>query len=163
MSVTTRPAVPADAALILDFIRSLADYEKLLHQVSTTEDDVRTLLFCLHPRAFCDIAEVSDEPVGFALWFYSVSTFAGRHGIYLEDLYVRPQSRSMGAGKALLAGLANRCLAEGLPRLEWQVLNWNAPAIAFYDSLEAAAMTDWTTRRLSGEALSALAKAAATG
>ena len=134
-----------------------------MHDVRATEQDVHDLLFCAAPRAFCDIAEISGESVGFALWVYNVSTFAGRHGIYLEDLYVRPQTRGMGAGKALLAGLASRCLAQGLARLEWQVLDWNAPSIAFYDSLGAAALTDWTTRRLSGESLMALAKAATIG
>lgn len=154
-----RPATPADAATIYGFIRDLAEYEKLLHEVIATEADIARDLFGPAPRAFCDIAEVGGEPVGFALWFYNYSTFAGRHGIYLEDLFVKPQARGQGAGKALLANLARRCVAEGLARLEWSVLDWNAPSIAFYDSLEAAAMDEWTVRRLTGEALARLAKA----
>ncbi|MGA0603443.1 GNAT family N-acetyltransferase [Caulobacter sp. KR2-114] len=154
-----RPARPDEAPLVLRFIRELAEYERLLHEVKTTEADVQAILFGPAPRAFCDIAELDGQPVGFALWFYSVSTFEGRHGIYLEDLYVSPERRGLGAGKALLAGLARRCRDEGLARLEWAVLDWNAPSIAFYDSLGAAAKTDWITRRLSGEALERLAQA----
>lgn len=156
-ALTIRPARGGDAALVLRFIRDLAEYEKLLHEVKTTEADVEAILFGDAPRAFCDIAELDGEPVGFALWFYSVSTFEGRHGIYLEDLYVDAERRGVGAGKALLAGLARRCRDEGLARLEWAVLDWNAPSIAFYDSLGASAKTDWITRRLSGEALERLA------
>jgi GNAT superfamily N-acetyltransferase len=157
MSVSIRAAAPADAPVILTFIRDLADYERLLHEVKITLLDVKALLFGSAPRAFCDIAETAAGPVGFALWFYSVSTFEGRHGLYLEDLYVRPEARGAGVGKALLAHLAQRCAAEGLARLEWSVLDWNAPAIAFYDSLGAAAKADWITRRLSGDALARLA------
>lgn len=157
MSLTIRPATPADTSLIYQFIRDLAAYEKLLDAVEATPDDVAAALFGPTPRAFCDIAELNGEPVGFALWFYNFSTFVGRHGIWLEDLFVRPQARGVGAGKALLAGLARRCLDEHLGRLEWSVLDWNAPSIAFYDSLGAATLDDWTTRRMSGEALSRLA------
>ena len=157
MSLTIRPANAADAAVIHGFIRDLADYEKLLHEVEASQSDIAAMLFGPNPRAFCDIAELDGAPVGFALWFYNLSTFTGRHGIYLEDLYVRPQTRGLGAGKALLAGLARRCVNEGLTRLEWAVLDWNAPSIAFYDSLGASAKTDWITRRLSGEALAKLA------
>jgi GNAT superfamily N-acetyltransferase len=158
LSLTLRPARPDDADLVLRFIRELAEYERLLHEVKTTRADVERLLFGDAPRAFCDIAEIDGAPVGFALWFYSVSTFEGRHGIYLEDLYVSAEHRGAGAGKALLAGLARRCRDEGLARLEWAVLDWNAPSIAFYDSLGASAKTDWITRRLSGEALQRLAE-----
>ena len=154
-----RPAAPADGPTVLAFIRELAEYERLLHEVKTTAADIDALLFCAAPRAFCDIAEIAGEPAGFALWFYSISTFEGRHGLYLEDLYVRPHLRGGGVGKALLAHLARRCATEGLARLEWAVLDWNAPAIAFSDSLGATAKTDWITRRLSGEALSRLAAA----
>ena len=157
MSVAIRAARPGDAPAILAFIRELAEYEKLLHEVRITLADVEALLFCAAPRVFCDIAETASGPVGFALWFYSVSTFEGRHGLYLEDLYVRPEARGGGVGKALLAHLARRCAAEGLARLEWSVLDWNAPAIAFYDSLGATAKTDWITRRLSGDSLARLA------
>lgn len=155
-----RPAVAGDASTILAFIRELAEYERLLHEVKTTLADVEAMLFRDRPRAFCDIAETAEGPAGFALWFYSVSTFEGRHGLYLEDLYVRPNVRGGGIGKALLAHLAQRCAVEGLARLEWAVLDWNAPAIAFYDSLDASAKTDWITRRLTGEALSRLAEGA---
>jgi GNAT superfamily N-acetyltransferase len=157
--VAIRPAEPADSALVLQFIRELADYEKLAFEVTATEDDVRDLLFSPDPRAFCDIAEVNGEAVGFAFWFYNVSTFEGRCGIYLEDLFVRPAARGIGAGKALLAHLARRCASEGLRRIEWSVLDWNAPAIAFYDRLGATAKTEWITRQLSGETLAALGRA----
>lgn len=157
MTVTVRSAVPADAPLIYSFIRALADYEKLLHEVEGTEADVAGHLFGPNPRLFCDIAEADGKPVGFAVWFYNYSTFMGRHGIYLEDLFVVPEARGLGAGKALLRRLAQRCRDEGLARLEWAVLNWNAPSIAFYDSLGAGAQTEWTVRRLTGEPLEALA------
>ena len=157
MSVTIRVATVADAPLILSFIRDLAEYERLLHEVEATEADIRRDLFGENPRSFCEIAELDGRPVGFALWFYNYSTFKGRAGIYLEDLFVRPEARGVGAGKALLARLAQRCVEAELGRLEWSVLNWNAPSIAFYDSLGAAAMTEWTVRRLDGEALERLA------
>jgi GNAT superfamily N-acetyltransferase len=155
--IAVRPAVTGDTGLILSFIRELADYEKLLHAVRATDDDVRALLFDPNPRAFCDIAEIDGAPAGFAFWFYNVSTFEGRCGLYLEDLFVRPDVRGRGAGKALLAHLARRCIREGLGRLQWAVLDWNAPAIAFYDSLGATGRTEWITRQLAGEALQALA------
>jgi GNAT superfamily N-acetyltransferase len=157
-AISIRQAAPSDAALVHAFIRELADYERLAHAMKATEDDIRALLFAPHPRAFCDIAEVDGEAVGFAFWFYNVSTFEGRCGLYLEDLYVRPAARGLGAGKALLAHLARRCVEEGLPRMEWAVLDWNAPSIAFYDSLGATAKTEWITRQLAGEALEALAR-----
>ena len=139
-------------------IRELADYERLLHEARATEADVAQVLFCDRPRAFCDIVEADGVAVGFALWFYNVSTFEGRHGIYLEDLFVRPEARGLGAGKALLRRLAERCVAQGLARLEWSVLNWNEPAIGFYDRLGAGAQTEWTVRRLTGDALARLAE-----
>jgi GNAT superfamily N-acetyltransferase len=157
MPVAIRPAVPEDSALILQFIRDLAEYEKMLDDVRTTQDDVTVALFGENPKAFCDIAEIDGAPVGFALWFYNFSTFVGRHGIYLEDLFVRPDARGSGAGKALLAGLARRCVDENLGRLEWAVLDWNAPSIAFYDSIGAATMDEWVVRRMTGEALRKLA------
>lgn len=155
--ITVRPAGPADASLIHGFIRDLAEYEKLLHEVEASEADIARDLFGDNPRAFCDIAEAEGSPVGFALWFYNYSTFRGRHGIYLEDLFVRPEARGLGAGKALLRRLAQRCVAEGLGRLEWAVLDWNAPSIAFYDSLGALSMDEWIVRRMTGEALERLA------
>lgn len=154
-----RPATAADAGLILGFIRALAEYEKLLEEVSATEADIGRDLFGAAPRAFADIAEAGGEPVGFALWFYSYSTFAARHGIWLEDLFVWPKARGLGVGKALLAALARRCKAEDLARLDWVVLDWNEPAIGFYDRLGADAMDGWTVRRLEGEALQRLAEA----
>ena len=159
MTLNLRPARRGDAPLVLGFIRALAEYERLLDQVEADAPMVDALLFGPAPRAFCDIAEWEGEPIGFALWFYNVSTFKGRCGIYLEDLFVRPDMRGKGAGKALLAGLAKRCVAETLGRLEWAVLDWNAPSIAFYDSLGAETMDDWTVRRLAGEALQRLAEA----
>ena len=154
--VVVRVATAADTPLILGFIRELAEYERMLDEVEATEADIRRDLFGENPRAFCDIAEADGTPVGFALWFYNYSTFRGRAGIYLEDLFVRPEARGVGAGKALLARLAKRCLDADLGRLEWAVLNWNTPSIEFYDSLGAAAMTEWTVRRLDGEALERL-------
>ena len=158
MTLTIRPASLADAPVILAFIRELADYERLLDEVKITVAGVETMLFCERPRAFCDIADHDGEAVGFALWFYSVSTFEGHHGLYLEDIFVRPAARGLGAGKALLARLARRCRDEGLARLEWAVLDWNAPAIGFYDRLGATAKTEWITRKLTGPALAALAE-----
>jgi GNAT superfamily N-acetyltransferase len=155
--VSVRVATLADAPLILEFIRELADYERLLHEVEATEADIRRDLFGENPRCFCDIAEHDGQAVGFALWFYNYSTFVGRAGIYLEDLFVRPEARGVGAGKALLRRLAQRCVEADLGRLEWAVLNWNTPSIEFYDSLGASAKTEWTVRRLDGEALTALA------
>ena len=157
MSVTVRVATLADAPLILSFIRELADYERLLHEVEATEADIRRDLFGENPRSFCEIAEHDGQPVGFALWVYNYSTFQGRAGIYLEDLFVRTEARGVGAGKALLAKLARRCVDAELGRLEWAVLNWNTPSIEFYDSLGASAKTEWTVRRLDGEALERLA------
>lgn len=157
MPVTVRPATPSDAGLVYQFIRDLAEYEKLLDSVEATEADLTAALFGAAPRAFAEIAELDGEPVGFALWFYNFSTFVGRHGIYLEDLFVRPSARGAGAGKALLASLAKRCIDENLGRLEWSVLDWNAPSIAFYDSLGAAAMDEWIIRRMTGEPLRRLA------
>jgi GNAT superfamily N-acetyltransferase len=158
MSLETRSARPQDVGVVFDFIRELAEYERLSHAVSATPDDIAAALFGPAPRAFAEIAEFDGEPVGFALWFYNFSTFVGRCGLYLEDLYVRPSARGAGAGKALLRRLAQRCVAEGLGRFEWSVLDWNAPAIGFYDGLGAASLDDWRIRRLSGEALKRLAE-----
>ena len=157
MPVSIRTATPADASLIHQFILDLADYEKLLDTVFATEADTAAALFSDNPRAFADIAEIDGQPVGFALWFYNYSTFAGRHGIWLEDLFVRPSARGSGAGKALLVNLAKRCVAEDLGRFEWSVLDWNAPSIAFYDSLGAASMDEWIIRRLTGDGIRKLA------
>jgi len=153
MSLTIREATRADVPLILTFIRELAEYEKLLHEVEATEADLAETLFGSTPRAEVVIAESDGSPVGFALFFHNYSTFAGRPGIYLEDLYVRPAARGKGVGRALLAHLADLALARGCARLEWAVLDWNRAAIAFYESLGARAMDEWTVYRLSGETL----------
>lgn len=157
MTIAVRPARPADAELVHAFILELAEYERLAHEAVVSLDEVNAALFAEPARAYCDIAEADGEPVGFALWVYNFSTFVGRAGVWLEDLYVRPAARGRGAGKALLAHLARRCRDENLGRLEWAVLNWNAPSIAFYDALGAEALTGWTTRRLAGRALAQLA------
>lgn len=157
MTLAIRPAASADASLIFAFIRELADYEKLAHDVTTNEADIATALFSSNPRVFCDIAEWDGAPAGFALWFYNFSTFRGRHGIYLEDLFVRPEFRGRGLGKALLANLAKRAVAEGCARVEWWVLDWNEPSIEFYKSLGARPMDEWTVFRLTGAALERLA------
>jgi GNAT superfamily N-acetyltransferase len=152
-----RRAVPDDAELVLSFIRELAEYEKLLPEVAATAAALRGTLFCEAPRAFCDIAWVSGAPAGFAVWFFNYSTFLAKHGLYVEDLYVRPQYRGTGIGKALLAHLASVALIEGCGRMEWWVLDWNAPAVGFYKALGAEQMKDWTVFRLTGDALKRLA------
>jgi GNAT superfamily N-acetyltransferase len=156
VTIGVRPATPADVDLIHGFVVALAVYEKLDHTVEATPADFGRLLFSDPRAAFSEIVELDGEPVGFSLSFYSVSTFTGRKGIWLEDLYVREEARGKGAGLALLKSLAARCVAEGLPRLEWSVLDWNAPSIGFYDSLGAEAMDEWTQRRLTGAALARL-------
>ena len=153
-----RPAAPTDAPEILALIRELADYEHLLHEVDATREGLHAALFGPSPRVFCDLAEQDGGIAGFALWFYSFSTFRGRHGIYLEDLFVRPAMRGRGIGRALLSGLASRCLREDLARLEWSVLDWNEPALAFYRTLGARGMKDWIPHRVTGEALLMLAR-----
>lgn len=160
--LTLRPARPTDVPVILALIRELADYERLSHEVVATEADLQTALFAPAPRVFADVAEwretSGESPVvGFALGFYTFSTFTGRHGLHLEDLYVRPSHRARGIGQALLVNLARRCVREGLSRLEWSVLDWNAPAIAFYRRLGAVTHAEWLLQRVTGEALQALA------
>lgn len=157
MSLVLRAAAPADAALIFALVRELAEYEKLAGEVAATEQQIAAALFGREPRLFCDVAEWSGEPAGFAVWFLNFSTFRGRHGIYLEDLFVRPAFRKRGIGKALMARLAKRCAEEGYARFEWAVLDWNAPSIAFYRSIGAQVMDEWKICRLSGDALQAFA------
>lgn len=152
-NLSIRAATPADAALIIGFIRELAEYEKLLHEVKITVEDLARDLFGAEPRISCEIAEWDGRPVGFALWFYTYSTFQGRHGIWLEDLYVQPDQRGRGIGKALLQHLARRCVAENLGRFEWWVLDWNEPSIAFYKSQGGVMQDEWTKVRVEGEAL----------
>jgi GNAT superfamily N-acetyltransferase len=156
LSFVIRDARPGDAAAIVRLIRALAEYEKLLQHVELDETRVVESLFSPNPRVFCLIAELAGREVGYALWFYNFSTFTGRHGIFLEDLFVEPQHRGLGIGRAFLRMLAERCIAEGLTRLEWSVLDWNEPSIGFYRSLGATPLNDWTGYRLSGEALTRL-------
>jgi GNAT superfamily N-acetyltransferase len=158
MALVIRRAKPTDAPLIFELIRELAEFEELSHEVAATQRDVEAALFNEKPRVFADIAEWNGEPAGFALWFYNFSTFRGRHGLYLEDLFVRPEFRFKGIGKALLGNLARRCVAEGLARLEWWVLDWNEPALRFYRSIGATPMDEWTVQRVTGEDLRRLAE-----
>ncbi|HEX3809739.1 MAG TPA: GNAT family N-acetyltransferase [Rhizomicrobium sp.] len=154
-----RPAARGDEGLVLAFVRELADYERALDAVEATTAQLASVLFGANPRAFCDIAEWDGAPAGFAMWFYNFSTWRGRHGIYLEDLFVKPALRGHGIGKALLVHLAKRAVGEGCGRFEWAVLNWNTPSIDFYKSLGAEPMSEWTGYRLSGAALEKLASA----
>lgn len=155
LSITA--AAPADAGLIVALVRELAAYERLLDQVVITADDVVRDLFGPRPFAEAVVARANGEPVGFALWFHNYSTFAGRPGLYLEDLFVRPAFRGRGYGEALLRHLARIALDRGCARFEWAVLDWNEPALAFYRKLGAVPMDEWTVQRVSGEALVALA------
>lgn len=152
-----RPARPGDVPAIHEMMLELAEYERARHEVTAAEDDLRRALFGPRPALFAHVAEADGQPAGFAVWFLSYSTWAGRHGIYLEDLYVRPQWRGGGHGRALLAELARICVARGYARLEWWVLDWNTPARGFYESLGAVPMDEWTVHRLTGAALAALA------
>jgi GNAT superfamily N-acetyltransferase len=160
MSLVIRRAVPGEAGLVLGFVRELAEYENLLHQVEATEAMIDAELFGSQPRLFCEIAEWDGAPVGFSVWFVNFSTFSGRCGIYLEDLFVRPAQRGNGIGKALLVHLARHCVANGWSRLQWAVLDWNTPSIEFYRSLGAVLMDEWTVCRVDGTALTALAAGA---
>jgi len=157
MRLSIRAAERGDAALIVKFVADLAAYEKLGHEAVARESDILRDLFGPSPKVFCQIAEWAGEPAGFALWFYTYSTFQGRHGIWLEDLFVEPAMRGKGIGKALLVNLARRCVAENLGRFEWWVLDWNAPSIDFYKAKGAVMQDEWTKCRVSGEALMALA------
>jgi len=159
VSLIIREATATDAALIVQFIMDLATYEKLEHEVQASEADILRDLFGPSPKAFCDIAEWEGEPAGFALWFYTYSTFQGRRGIWLEDLFVAPEARGRGIGKALLENLAKRCVKENLGRLEWWVLDWNEPSIEFYKSRGAVLQDEWTKCRVDGEALKRLGAA----
>ena len=162
MSLALRAARPADRALIFTLVRELAEYEKLSAEVDATEDTIAAALFGDVPRLFCDIAEWNGEPAGFSTWFLNYSTFRGNHGIFIEDLFVRPAYRGRGIGKALMARLARRCAKEGYGRCEWAVLDWNSPSIAFYKSIGAQEREDWRIYRLSGEALDAFAHGGAS-
>jgi GNAT superfamily N-acetyltransferase len=158
-AITIRPAAVGDVSVILQFIRDLAKYEHLEHEVVATEGMLREALFGSRPYAEVVLACLNDEPVGFALFFHNFSTFLGRAGIYLEDLYVRPEARGHGVGRHLLTWLAGTAVSRGCGRLEWAVLDWNEPSIRFYRKLGAVALDDWTTYRVTGPALTQLAGA----
>ncbi|MFZ3569039.1 GNAT family N-acetyltransferase [Streptomyces sp. BH097] len=153
-----RTATPADVPVIHAMVRELAEYEKALHEARASEEQLREALFGERPAAYAHIAEDAEtgEPVGFALWFLNFSTWRGVHGIYLEDLYVRPSARGGGHGKALLTELARVCVERGYERLEWSVLNWNTPSIEFYEAMGARPQDEWTVYRLTDEALKAV-------
>ncbi|HEV3182296.1 MAG TPA: GNAT family N-acetyltransferase [Steroidobacteraceae bacterium] len=157
-TVSIRPAAADEIPLVLEFIRELAAYERLEHQVAATTADLTAALSGPRPFAEVVFACVDDTPVGFALFFHNFSTFHGKPGIYLEDLFVRPHARGRGIGKRLLAWLARAARERGCARLEWGVLDWNAPAIAFYRSLGAIPQDEWTTMRVSDAALERLAR-----
>jgi len=152
-----RAATPADVATILRFIRELAAYEREPDAVEATESSLALALFGERPAAEAVIAQDGGEPVGFALFFHNFSTWTGRRGLYLEDLYVTPQARGQGAGRALLAHLAALALDRGCARFEWSVLDWNTPAIDFYRKIGAVPMEEWTIQRVTGDALVRLA------
>ncbi len=154
-----RAARPGDEAGLLAAIRGLAVYEREPDAVANTEAAIAETFFGPDPKAFAHVVEREGEIVGIAIWFLTYSTWTGRHGIWLEDLYVDEGQRGRGYGKALIASLAALCVARDYTRLEWTVLDWNAPSIAFYRSLHAVPMEEWTTQRLTGEALAALARA----
>jgi GNAT superfamily N-acetyltransferase len=158
VNLLIRRARPDEAGVVLSLVRELAEYEKLLHEVEATEAMIADALFGDHPRLFCDIAEWNGEVAGFAVWFINFSTFSGRSGIYLEDLFVRPALRGQGIGKALLSHLAKECVTNGWSRLQWSVLDWNTPSIEFYKSLGADMLDEWTICKVAGPALSALAE-----
>jgi GNAT superfamily N-acetyltransferase len=158
-TITIRRAEAHDVPTILAFIRDLAEYEKLSHEVVATEQVLRETLFGPRSHAEVVFACLEDEPVGFALFFHNYSTFLGQPGIFLEDLFVRPQARGHGVGKQLLQWLARTAIERHCGRLEWNVLDWNEPAIGFYRKLGARPMDEWTTFRLTGAALQALASA----
>jgi len=152
-----RQAVPGDEALILRLIRELADYENMLDQVETDEAALQLALFGPKQRAEALIIEVDAGPVGFSLWHYSFSTFSGAPSLYVEDVYVREAHRGGGIGRAVFKHLAGIALAQGCKRMDWSVLDWNAPAIGFYRSIGAQPIEGWTGQRLTGDALTALA------
>ncbi|SDM01952.1 GNAT family N-acetyltransferase [Pseudomonas indica] len=160
MSLSIRPAVPSDAAQILAFITELATYEKAAHEVVASVADIERTLLAERAPSRALICEQDGKPIGFAVYFYSYSTWLGRNGIYLEDLYVTPDSRGSGAGKALLRQLAREACDNDCGRLEWSVLDWNEPAIGFYDSIGAQPQKEWIRYRLDGEALRSFAEGA---
>ncbi len=157
-SITIRPATIADAALILQFITDLAIYEEAEHEVKASLTDIETSLFGPQSSTQALICSVDDTAIGYAVYFFNYSTWLGKHGLYLEDLYVSPEFRGKGAGKALLKHLAGIAVAKGCGRFEWSVLDWNTPAIEFYEALGAKPQPEWIGYRLTGDALQALAR-----
>jgi GNAT superfamily N-acetyltransferase len=155
VTLTLRDATTDDAGLIAGFVRALAEYEKLSHEAVATDTDFAASLADGH--VFALIAELDVRPVGFALWFHTFSTFTGKRGMYLEDLFVLPECRGQGVGKAIFRDLASRAVSGGCTRLEWAVLDWNMPAVNFYRSIGARPMDEWTVQRLDGAALANLA------
>jgi len=155
--LSIRPANVEDVALIAQLIRELAEYERLADAAVASEAGLREQLFGSHPAAEVLIAEADGEPAGFALFFHTFSTFLGKRGLYLEDLFVRPAFRGLGLGRHLMAALARIAVKRVCGRFEWSVLDWNAPAIGFYRALGATGMDEWTVQRLEGDALRALA------
>ncbi|WP_280192593.1 GNAT family N-acetyltransferase [Delftia sp. PS-11] len=153
-----RPATPDDAELIVRFVRELAIYEKAEHEVLATPGHVRRTLFAEHPAVFGLICLSGDQPVGFAVYFFNYSTWQGRHGLYLEDLYVTPEARGLGAGTALLRRLAQIAVEKDCGRFEWSVLDWNQPSIDFYDRLGALPQKEWIRYRVSGDTLLEMAR-----
>jgi GNAT superfamily N-acetyltransferase len=152
-----RRARPSDVDAMVALVHELADYERAPEECHLTSQQLHTALFGPDPALFAHVAELDGEVVGCALWFKNFSTWDGVHGVYLEDLYVRPTARGSGLGKALLAALADECVRQGYTRLQWAVLNWNSPAIGFYDSIGALPLDEWTVYRVSGDALRTLA------
>jgi len=148
-----RPAKREEVGEVLQLIQDLATYEKAPDQVEASRDDLLNTIFVKDPRVFCDLVEVDGQIAGMAIWFLNYSTWQAKHGIYLEDLYIKPEFRARGYGKALLKHLAQICDKEGYGRLQWWVLDWNSPAIEFYRSFGAEAMDEWTVYRTSGQAL----------
>ncbi|MEU6131989.1 GNAT family N-acetyltransferase [Saccharopolyspora sp. NPDC047091] len=148
-----RRVIESDVPAVVSLVHALAEYEKAAEECHLTEPDLHRALFGADPALFGHVAEVDGEVVGFALWFLNFSTWEGRHGIYLEDLFVLPERRGSGLGKALLRTLAQECVARGYARLEWWVLDWNTPAIEFYESVGARGMDEWTVHRLTGDEL----------
>jgi GNAT superfamily N-acetyltransferase len=160
-SFVIRPATQGDASHIFSLISEFAIYDRLAHGFEASQAMIEAALFADPPRIFCSLAEDDGSPIGFVLWYYTFSTFRGRHGIWIEDLYVRESFRGRGVGRALLSSLAHRCIKENLNRLEWAVLSWNSPAIHFFEAAGARIMEEWTLCRLDGLSLRAYAEESA--
>ncbi len=152
-SLLLRPAEEADAPLIFSLVSELAVYDRMTHAFDANQELIKSALFSQSPKVFCTIAERYGNPVGFVHWYYTFSSFRGRHGIWIDDLYVRERFRGTGVGRTLLASLARRCIDENLSRLEWAVLSWNSPSIRFFETAGARLMEEWTLCRLDGLSL----------